>query len=257
MAATRTLPVCAATNSVSLAPRRTLATFLKVDAATQGNWKGTYGVNGYDVIGDTPSRSPSYATVTTAGNSTYTWRPARPRSPHPPESQPEPAIAGTWYATNSFTVNVNLTDGQTHDLELYFLDWDSTARSETVQISNATNGAVLNTETVSSFHNGVYLNYQVSGHIVITITKVTGANAVLSGLFFDPDPPAPATASAVGLSIGSQGVGIGTDNNMSTGEMGTVNFNSNGDTTVPLSVTDTHASARKVVHDVALEQLRG
>ena len=82
-------------------------------------------------------------------------------------------------------MDVDLTDGNTHDLELYFLDWDSTARSEQVQISNAATGAVLDTETVSSFHAGVYDNWQVSGNVVIKITKLTGANAVLSGLFID------------------------------------------------------------------------
>ena len=45
---------------------------------------------------------------------------------------------------------------------------------------------MLDTETVSSFHAGVYDTWQVSGNIVIKITKLTGANAVLSGLFIDP-----------------------------------------------------------------------
>ena len=55
-----------------------------------------------------------------------------------------------------------------------------------MQISNASTGAVLNTETVTSFHSGVYLDYAVSGNVDITITHLAGANAVLSGLFFDP-----------------------------------------------------------------------
>ena len=85
----------------------------------------------------------------------------------------------------SFTVDVNLTDGNTHDLELYFLDWDSTSRAEQVQISNAATGAVLNTETVTSFHSGEYLEWAVSGNLLITFTTTAGANAVLSGLFLD------------------------------------------------------------------------
>jgi hypothetical protein len=44
----------------------------------------------------------------------------------------------------------------------------------------------LDTEKVSSFHSGVYLDWSVSGNILITITKLSGLNAVLSGLFFDP-----------------------------------------------------------------------
>jgi hypothetical protein len=84
-------------------------------------------------------------------------------------------------------VDVNLTDGQTHDLELYLLDWDKQGRTEQVQISDASTRAVLSTQTVSSFQSGVYLNYAVSGNILITFTKEAGPNSVLSGLFLDPE----------------------------------------------------------------------
>ena len=96
-------------------------------------------------------------------------------------------IAACWYAPTSFTVAVNLTDGQAHDLELYFFDYDgSKTRSEQVQISNASTGAVLDTESISSFSSGVYLEWAVKGNILITITCKGGPNAVLSGLFLDP-----------------------------------------------------------------------
>jgi hypothetical protein len=49
---------------------------------------------------------------------------------------------------------------------------------------------------VSSFHSGVYDNWQVSGNVLITITKLTGANAVLSGLFIDPTTTLPAFVRA-------------------------------------------------------------
>ena len=55
-----------------------------------------------------------------------------------------------------------------------------------MQISNAATGAVLDTETISSFSSGVYLEWAVSGNVLITITRQAGANAVLSGLFLDP-----------------------------------------------------------------------
>src|SRR5271157_5205864 len=90
-------------------------------------------------------------------------------------------IAACWYSNPSFTVNVNLTDGQAHDLELYFLDWDNKGRAEQIQISTAS-GTVLDIESISSFTRGVYLDWQVSGDLVIKITRTAGANAVLNGL---------------------------------------------------------------------------
>ena len=43
-----------------------------------------------------------------------------------------------------------------------------------MQISNAATGAVLSTQTVSSFAGGDYLQWTVSGNVAITITRVSG-----------------------------------------------------------------------------------
>ena len=174
-----------ASATVSVVASSGTAMFVKVDMTTQGTWKGVYGADGYNIIGNAAS-VPHYATVTPARQASYTWAASSTDPRALQKASRSGRIAACWYSASSFTVNVNLTDGQTHDLELYFLDWDSTARGEMVQISNASTGAVLDTETVASFHSGVYLDYAVSGNVNITFTRQAGANAVLSGLFFDP-----------------------------------------------------------------------
>jgi hypothetical protein len=83
-------------------------------------------------------------------------------------------------------VDVNLTDGQVHDLALYLLDWDRQGRTEQVQISDAGTGRVLSALNATAFQSGAYLDFAVSGHIMITITKGGGTSNVLSGLFLDP-----------------------------------------------------------------------
>jgi hypothetical protein len=42
----------------------------------------------------------------------------------------------------------------------------------------------------------VYLDWQVSGNLVITITNTGTPNAVLDGLFIDPTTSAPATTGS-------------------------------------------------------------
>ena len=81
---------------------------------------------------------------------------------------------------------MDLTDGQAHDVTLYALDWDNRARSEQIQITSALTGTVLDTETVSNFSGGVYLEWTISGNVVIKVTNQASPNAVISGLFFDP-----------------------------------------------------------------------
>jgi hypothetical protein len=171
------------------------ATFIETDSTTEGNWVGSYGTQGYDLIGGAASL-PSYATVTPAGASTSTWSTTTTVAQALEDPSGSGRIAACWYSATSFAVDVDLTDGQTHDLELYFLDYDNQGRTEQVQISNATTGAVLDTETISSFSKGVYLDWAVSGNIVITITNKGPTNAVLSGLFLDAPTVSAAGASA-------------------------------------------------------------
>jgi hypothetical protein len=173
-------------------PSLTSASFINTNTTTEGKWIGSYGTQGYDLIGG-PASLPSYASVTPSGQTSFTWssNTTDPRALALPNSTG--GIAAAWTSPTSFTVHFNLTDDLTHDLALYFLDWGTTTRVEQVTISNATTGTMLDTETVSSFHSGAYLQWMVSGNVVITITKTGGNNAVLSGLFLDP------TASAAFL----------------------------------------------------------
>ena len=94
------------------------------DTTTQGNWINVYGTQGYDIVSGAVS-IPSYATVTPAGQSTYTWTTTSsdPRALQTPGSNNR--VAAVWYSATSFTIAVNLTDGQAHDIALYALDWDN------------------------------------------------------------------------------------------------------------------------------------
>jgi hypothetical protein len=161
------------------------ATFIKRDTTTEGNWIGTYGSQGYNIIGSSVSY-PSYATVTVAGatNSSFVASTTDPRALE--NSSGIGRTAGIWVSSTTFTVDVNLTDGQAHDLTFYAVDWSNIGRSEQIQITSAGTGAVLDTETLSNFYGGAYLQWKLSGSVVITVKTLAGANSVLSGIFFDP-----------------------------------------------------------------------
>ena len=207
--------------------------FVKSDSTTEGNWIGKYGSLGNDVIGGAASL-PSYATITPSSKSNWTWA----ASTSDPRALQKPGgigrIAAGWYSSTTFKVDVNLTDGQVHDLELYFVDWDGTSRNEQVQISNEATGTVLDTETVASFHTGVYLQWAVSGNVLITIKRTGGVNAVLSGLFLDPvivGSQAMAVVSGPRQPASAQAAGIGGDGGLAFAEIGTLDLS--GDDTQP------------------------
>src|SRR5260370_30364441 len=87
--------------------------------------------------------------------------------------------------SGTFSIDVNLTDGNSHRFALYAVDFDTSARRETIQVVDANTNAVLDTRTLSSFSNGVYLVWNVSGHVKINVIWTGGFNAVVSGVFFN------------------------------------------------------------------------
>jgi uncharacterized repeat protein (TIGR01451 family) len=173
------------------------AAFVKSDSATQGTWQGAYGGDGYNVIDAGPPSYPSYATVTPVGTADYVWAAstADPRGLQKP-ANPADRIAAAWYAAGGFTVDVNMTDGASHQVALYLLDWDGGNRSERVDVLDAVNGKVLDSRTASGFGGGQYLVWTLGGHVQLRVTSLGGPNAVLSGLFFGPGKPPAGGGSA-------------------------------------------------------------
>ncbi|HKM56693.1 MAG TPA: hypothetical protein VJY33_25035, partial [Isosphaeraceae bacterium] len=130
---------------------------------------------------------PSYATVKPSGSNTYVWNASTTdsRGLQIPQSGSTNRTAACWYSSSGqFTVDINLTDGQAHRVTIYACDWDSTSRSERIDVVDPTTHAVLDSRTISSFYGGVYLSWQLKGHVQLVFTRLSGANPVVSGLFF-------------------------------------------------------------------------
>lgn len=191
-------------------PPTAAATLARVDSSTEGSWRGVYGSQGYDLF-DGPQSLPSYAQVTVPLSSTNAsqWIWQNPTADPRALQEPSPStsrIGACDYSGNTFSVDVNLTDGQTHQVALEVLDYDAQGRAETVQVSDAATGALLDSRTVSNFQGGQYLVYDLTGHVKITFINNGPANAVLSGIFVDPKPAAPtSTASYVATDSTTEG----------------------------------------------------
>jgi hypothetical protein len=98
-----------------------------------GNWIGTYGADGYNVSQDASIKTPAYAQINLSNYANFLWAASSgsSNSLQRPEN-PSVRIAGTWYSRSSFFIDVNLTDGNTHQVSFYGLDYDSTVRAETI-----------------------------------------------------------------------------------------------------------------------------
>jgi hypothetical protein len=106
-------------------------------------------------------------------------------------------LAAAWYSTSALTIDLNLTDGQTHRIAFYLLDWDSSGapngRVERVDARDTTTGEILDSRTLGQptgdtnptdrFNDGKYLIWDIQGHVRFMITNLN-STAVLSGVFF-------------------------------------------------------------------------
>jgi hypothetical protein len=81
---------------------------------------------------------------------------------------------------------LNLLDGLVHQLALYVVDCDSSRSGEIIELLDASNGTVLDTQTVTEFAGGQYWIWNVQGDVTIRITCLYGPGALFSALFFDP-----------------------------------------------------------------------
>ncbi len=165
------------------------ATFLGTDTTTQGNWRTPYGGDGYDIPADTSGTDPvipPYATLSVTGAAAAAWTTSTTDPRALQNAANNGRIASAWFGS-TISFNLDITDGQEHQVALYALDYDGYGggRSERVDILDAATGSVLDSRTISSFGQGEYLSWDLTGNVIIRVTNLNAnSNAAVSGLFF-------------------------------------------------------------------------
>lgn len=166
-----------------------VALFAGSDTKTQGNWRSVYGLDGYVVAGRA-AVLPAYAKVVTpAVTVVWSTTDTRPVSPVDPGGAAGARIASCWYtagsrSAGSMVFKVGLSDGLSHRVALYAMDWDSLGRTQSVTITDAATGTVLDTRNLTGFTQGVDLVWYVKGDVNISVANTPPSlNAVVSGLF--------------------------------------------------------------------------
>ena len=166
------------------------AQFVGTDAVTQGNWIGRYGSDGYHTAGNETSL-PAYLQLSQPEQYGHWWDDTT-------EARAALRASGTsrspraWYsATGSPTIDfdLNFTDGQTHQVAMYCMDWIWWWNTENlVEISDADTGALLSRVSVSAFTGGKYLVWNLSGHVKIKVKYTAGSQPIVNGLYFGSVP---------------------------------------------------------------------
>ena len=171
------------TFTVSVTPS---VVYVGADTATKGSWIGKYGAAGYALAGGATSL-PAGASLTFAGKTDHTWAASTADTRGLQNATGTGRTAAAWFNPTSFTLDLDLNGGPARKVSLYFLDWGRQGRTEKVEVIDPVSGAALDTRTVSgsAFNDGTYLSWTITGRVKIKLTRVTGSNALLSGVFLD------------------------------------------------------------------------
>jgi hypothetical protein len=156
------------------------ATFLRTDTTTQGNWKGVYGREGYNVALDA-SALPAYARLTSNGQP-YLWN-RDSTEIRAMQRATTGRVAGMLWG-EELVVDVTITDGQAHQIAFYMLDWEG-GRIQSIEVLDAATNRVFDARSVSNFSQGQYWVWQVSGGVRFRIKRLGRFNAAISGIFFN------------------------------------------------------------------------
>ncbi|HXB67001.1 MAG TPA: hypothetical protein VNY05_02090, partial [Candidatus Acidoferrales bacterium] len=183
-------------------------TLVHSDTTTQGTWKPVYGAGG-QAIPNNVTNYPAYAQVAFTGQTLFTWSPSTADVRAPQKGISAGRVASAWYSFTSFSIDINLTDGLTHQVALYGLDWDgANTRAQRIDVLNPATGQVLATTPMTAFSAGQYLVWNLTGHVTLRVTRTAGISAVVSGLLFDGGSPLVPALAAVAPATGVIGTTV-------------------------------------------------
>ncbi len=171
-----------------------------VESAPKGTWVKAVGSAGYDLAGwNGAAGDLAYmpdASLSVQQGSRWQWaqNTTDTRALQSPDGLTR--SAATYYDPNQIQMQLSFNEAYSGNLHLYAVDWDSQNRRETITV----NGQSVTLG--SDFSQGAWVSLPISvaakGTVSITVTRLSGGSAVLSGIFLGDAgaPPAPKVESA-------------------------------------------------------------
>ncbi|HTV43195.1 MAG TPA: alpha-L-rhamnosidase C-terminal domain-containing protein [Candidatus Sulfotelmatobacter sp.] len=166
------------------------------DDTTSGNWGGVYGKDGYVLLGDDSNRTnrehlPPYVQSVTCRAGKYTrWgqNVGDDRALASNDRNEGARNAAAYFNRCTVLVDIRLKQPHPFRLAAYVVDFDNQHRQEAVDIYNLPDLTLAApTQAVREYQKGKYVIFDCRDSVRLRFDNISGSNAVVSGIFFDPD----------------------------------------------------------------------
>ena len=215
-----------AATALSVGVSASSARLLDIDRSTRGNWVGNYGSEGWLIATNDESLQslPEYVVAVeflnefldgpasfhvwwdeeATGEINEDWRVESGLFRSPDSGY---RLASCHFGTEFNTI-IDIGD-ETRKVSLYITDFDEGFREVEITAFDADDNALMPVINVYNYEEGVYLQFIMSGRVRFMFYTSGGPNAVVSGVFFDPDPDAPEPEEAAALEPDAEEYGVG------------------------------------------------
>ena len=171
------------------------------DDTSKGNWAATYGQDGYVLFGydgDGTNREylpPYIQSVTCRGGKFTQWahdvsdeRALATYGRNEGAGNEDARNATVYYDRCTVLVDIRLKQPHPFRLAAYAVDYDRQDRQEAVDIYNLPALTLAApTQGVREYQEGKYVIFDCRDSVRLRFNTISGPNAVVSGIFFDPD----------------------------------------------------------------------
>ena len=180
----------------------------------RGDWTGSYGADGYALLGwhgTSDMVALPQATLSFDQGYRYVFGPGGSDVRALERADQSERRAACMFHGTSLRLHLTFSAAYSGTLHLYAVDWDDTIQRQTVTVSDG--ASTTSVSLASNFHDGAWMhvpiNVAAGGVVNITADRVAGNHALLSGLFLGGAGTPPSSGPPPAWESGLRGDWVG------------------------------------------------
>ena len=167
---------------------KTAGKYIGYDAQTRGEWEGFYGEKAVLIAGGQLLQPQPVSGQIGVLDPSWHWDYINSGDGRLFAVSDAELTQSSWQGAETIQVRIPADGKGVQRLGVFSIDSERKKIHQNVEILDANSGAVLRSVRIGSFYNGIYLNFEINGPVILRVRRVAGPHATMSGIFLDSVP---------------------------------------------------------------------